>query len=1002
MFRTIYQYELKYWLRQPSTYLYALIIFSIGFVTLSGMATEPPIRFNKRLINSASFLLSMTRRFMYLLFFLIPILVGQSIQRDIELNRHTILYSYPILKRDYLWGKFWSSFTMVLLLGALLGLSYFLGFQMPWTNPDSLKPSQLIVYGQVFGIFLFPNLLCLSAIVFGLTTWSRNIYVGFMGILALCLITPLINVLLAKDTELYLAVFLDPMGIKAFGYYMNNWTVKEQNTLLLPIEGVVIWNRLLWLSISGFVFWLSYRRFQFTQTLDQTTPIFSRHKAIKEEINSSIGQKNALNFSRVTKVNLPEISLNFSAIQQLKNVWKLSSFEFNFLLKSKAFIGLMIVGLVFLLLYLTTVEARGETETLPMTYLMLKLPGQFYAGFINAITFLYAGVLVHRSRMAKVHFLVDASPIPNWVLLGSKMLALVKIQILLLSLVMISGMISQAYRGFYHFEIGQYVFNLFGLHLIHFAIWAMLALFIQNLLNNPYLGFFLLLLAPVGFISLSEFGPQFLDLHFLEQNMFRYNQAPGGVFGLDYSDMDGYGPDLIPYFLYKIYWALAGIVLLFGAALMMRRGLPHSFRERLSVAKQRFTGKLAIGLFTFLGAFLSMGFAFYYESNIVKEHFSRAERQTIFGAADQKYKHYESMEQPKIVTIKINMDLFPSKRQFKAKGEYLLINKTDKVIDTLILNYLSGLHTTYTFDRSIQPISKDTIADLCHFDLVLLTEGLQPKDSLKMTFESYNHPIGWLSTNDFVKNQGTYLTDSNFPRFGNYLSFLRGMHGLGKENVRPLPSDSTMLTQSFMSIDADRVDFEAIVSTEKGQTAVSPGKLLKYWTTDNRHYFHYKTQERIGVSYLFASGEFEVVKDKFKDIDLAIYYDKDHPYNIDGMRKGIKAGLAYCTENFSPYQYQQVRLVEYAGGHSAHAYPNTLPASEGSGFIADVDERETGGVAYPFAMAVHEVAHQWWGYQVLPAGVRGSKMVTESMAQYVETMVIKKEQGMGKPANGLN
>jgi hypothetical protein len=48
----------------------------------------------------------------------------------------------------------------------------------------------------------------------------------------------------------------------------------------------------------------------------------------------------------------------------------------------------------------------------------------------------------------------------------------------------------------------------------------------------------------------------------------------------------------------------------------------------------------------------------------------------------------------------------------------------------------------------------------------------------------------------------------------------------------------------------------------------------------------------------------------------------------------MKASLAYYSTHFSPYQFTQVRILEfprYAG--FAQAFPNTVPYSESIGFI---------------------------------------------------------------------
>ena len=63
--------------------------------------------------------------------------------------------------------------------------------------------------------------------------------------------------------------------------------------------------------------------------------------------------------------------------------------------------------------------------------------------------------------------------------------------------------------------------------------------------------------------------------------------------------------------------------------------------------------------------------------------------------------------------------------------------------------------------------------------------------------------------------------------------------------------------------------------------------------------------------YAFNSARYEVLKDKWRDVNLEIYYHKGHEYNLDRMMKGMKAALEYCSENFSPYQHKQARIIEF-------------------------------------------------------------------------------------------
>ena len=223
----------------------------------------------------------------------------------------------------------------------------------------------------------------------------------------------------------------------------------------------------------------------------------------------------------------------------------------------------------------------------------------------------------------------------------------------------------------------------------------------------------------------------------------------------------------------------------------------------------------------------------------------------------------------------------------------------------------------------------------------------------------------------------------------------RKKYDLPPNNLRPHPSDSLALGDTYISKDADWIDFEATVSTSKDQIAIAPGYLQKEWIENDRRYFYYKMDSKILNFYAFNSGRYQVKKEMFKGISLEIYYHKPHTFNIDRMMKGMKASLDYNSKNFSPYQHKQVRIIEFprTGGSFAQSFPNTIPFSEGVGFIADVDDEDTDGVDYPFAITVHEVAHQWWAHQVIGADVLGATMLSESMSEYVSLKVLEHQQG---------
>ena len=111
------------------------------------------------------------------------------------------------------------------------------------------------------------------------------------------------------------------------------------------------------------------------------------------------------------------------------------------------------------------------------------------------------------------------------------------------------------------------------------------------------------------------------------------------------------------------------------------------------------------------------------------------------------------------------------------------------------------------------------------------------------------------------------------------------------------------------------------------------------------------------------------------------------------MIESVKASLDYYTENFSPYQFREVRILEfprYSG--FAQSFPTTIPYSESIGFITRVMDDDD-DLDMPFFVTAHEVAHQWWGHQVVGARAQGSAIMVEAMAEYSALTVMEQRYG---------
>lgn len=980
MFSTIFKQELKYWFHKPVFYIYIAIFLLISFFLA---ATSAGIwdgiigtTGSSRIVNSPIGVVGLFNSLTILVFFLFPSIIGVSIYRDFKSEMHTILYSYPFTKTNYLFAKFFSGVAVVSMVVLVIALGMIIGFRFPGTNSEIVGDFKIMTYLQTYLIYILPNVLFFGAVVFAVVTFSRNIAAGFITVIILFFAQGAVATIFSDPEQAKLLAILDPFGSSASSYYTKYWTVSEQNELQIPIKELIIYNRLVWLAISSLIFGLVYKYFKFGQN------------AISISFRKSKGERvTKRNFSGITRITLPKVTHNYSFGQNLKTMWKLSNIDFKFIFKSLPFISILVVGILLLVGALFTVGEISGTKTLPVTWLMLLGGNVFSSLIINLCTFLYAGILVQRANTAKMNFLVDSTPIPNWTLMFSKLLALLKMQVILLTVIMVGGMLFQAYQGYYDFEIGHYLKELYGLKFLNYLIWAFLAIFIQTLVKNQYLGFFILLLITIVTPLLSFIG--------IELAVFKYNQGSG----YNYTDMNGYGSALSRYLWYKIYWVLGGTVLLILSILMWVRGLPNSFAERISIAKKRFTKPKIVSLGFIVAAFLTLGVTIYLETKSDNEFSSSKQSELNAVKWEKSYKKYETYKQPRIVALNADVHLYPKKKNYKASAIYTLVNKTDEAIDSIFLNH-NSLENTFEFNKSNTLVLEDTILN---FDIYQFDKKIQPGDTLQLTIHVKSTDNTSFQRNSPIIENGTFIRNSSmFPNLG-YVARgeltdneTRKKYDLPPNNLRPHPSDSTALGNTYISKDSDWIDFEATVSTSKDQIAIAPGYLQKEWVEGDRKYFHYKMDSKILNFYAFNSARYEVKKEVWNGISLEIYYHKPHRYNLDRMMKGMKASLTYSAKNFSPYQYRQLRIVEFPSGSFAQSFANTIPFAGDAGFIADVDDKNDDGVDFPFTITVHEVAHQWWAHQVIGADVLGATMLSESMSEYVALKVLEHQNGKAK------
>lgn len=973
MLGSIIKFELKYQLTSP-VFIAAFTIFfllTFGGVTIDQIQVGSTGAVN---VNSPHAISQNILIWSLFGIFLPTAFLVSGILRDAAYKTEELFFSSPVKEKDYLLGRFVGGFVATVLAFMAVPLAILIGSMMPWLDPENVGPLVLSHYFYTFFIFGVLNLLVAGLFMFtvaNLTRSNATTYAALVGLLILYFVG---SALLTDPEYRQLVSIADPFAVNTYFEMVRYWTPFEMNAETVPFEGNLLINRILWLGVAIALFLFNLTTFSFRKRASWRPFARKKKVALKEEAFVPV------------HIELPKaLPLQGIAVDWRQFMSRVM-FEVMGVVKSVAFWILLVLGLLNAIGALMNMGAFFGTPVYPVTRLMINLVTGTFTLVPMIVVVYYAAELIWRERNVQFSDIVDATPTPSWVFIYSKFIAMVVVLMGLFIVSLLGAVGVQTFRGYTDYEFDQYLVRLFVDFGIPFAMIAALSIFAQVLTNNRWLGMLVMVIYIISTFVLANMG--------YEDYLYRFGQSPGAP----YSDMNGYGHFMAMTLWFHLYWGLFSIVLLVFAYLLWNRGSLTSIWKRLVALPRAMTPTTAIILMITLGGFAATGKWIHHNTHVLNEYITQKDQERLAATYEKTYRELEDVVQPKITDVYIDVDIFPYERRYGAEGSYVLVNKSDAPIDTVYVGY--GLAAT-PLNTVIEGASLANADEDFSFYEFRFDEPLQPGAQTRLSFKVE-------VTNPGFRNSGNVATvNYNGTFFNNteampYIGFSRDLMLQDKqarrrqdldpiERLPELENEEEWYKNPFTP-NSDYVTFKTTVSTSEDQIAIAPGYLQNEWVEDGRRFFTYEMTAPILNFYAWLSADYEVREEWWNDVVLQIFYHEPHDFNLDNMFKGMSDSLTYFTENFSPYQHKQMRILEFPAYQTfAQSFPNTVPFSEGIGFIADL--RDPDDLDYVYYVTSHEVAHQWWAHQVISGNVQGATMIVESFSQYSALMVMEKEFG---------
>ena len=490
------------------------------------------------------------------------IILGDVVIRDFRLGVDSLIFSKPISRVSYIFGKFLGNFFVLVCCQSAFAITFFLLQWVPFSRMVRM-PVTVAPFFKHFFIVVVISHLGLAAIYFAAGTLTRNAKVVYGLAASFYPVYVAVQLMILKYTPHVFNILLDPLGAQLGqhgGLMMNPWALKPDfiNHAVMTYNLEQIANRTWIVTASTLLLVFVSRRFRIDPLVKYSNELtFLSLSETKDEriaytapvgvFGPHIGATSARD-----RVCLPKVTSTQGPAATRFKILAAMKIEFQLLRAERGLI--VLVPLVVLVSFLNFPTFRVTPEiTYSVTYA---------TGIANTLLFLltcmivfYTGESMHRDREVKIEPVVWSTPAPNSVFLLSKFLVMTSMCLALVAVVCVFGFVTQLFRDQTPFDLRPYLIIYAVLVVPSIAFLGAMVVFLNVLLRNKYLVYVVATALGAGLIYFYNNG----------HNHWLYNPVLYGLW--KYPDLTN--ANILGYRLYCL--ALSAVLLMLAHVLFQRK-----------------------------------------------------------------------------------------------------------------------------------------------------------------------------------------------------------------------------------------------------------------------------------------------------------------------------------------------------------------------------------------------------------------------------------------------
>jgi len=503
------------------------------------------------------------------------VIMAEPVRRDFRLEIDALIFSKPVSRTQYLLGKFFGSFFVLVCCQASFAATLIL-LQVVHPSQTVVLPFTLLPYFRHFIMIVVISYALFAAIYFTVGTLTRSPKIVYVLAIAYYPLNMIYAIFFLKALSPRWRVLLSPLMLREVE--ISPWGQGPQwvDQLVISYTPIMFANRGLVILAAAVCLTIVILRFRIAEPPAKAENFSWLNLSAGSEVlyfdppmleptpghtASDVGIVR-VEAAEAKKIAVPNVvSANAGLRANLAKLTAALGVEFRLLLSERS-----LIVIVPLATFLSILEVAfyNIPPTVSYSAAYATNTAKLLLLFLIGITVFYTGEAMHRDREVRIEPVLWATPVPNSVLLLSKFLTTLWLMLFLIALVGLLASLIQLFKRQTPVEISAYLitYSVVLLPTVVFITAASIAL--NVLLREKYLVYGVSIALASGLLYLYNLG----------HNHWLYNPALYQLW--TYSDLTGAGSGRI--LTQRIYWLALSCLCLAFAHFGYRRKSNKGFR----------------------------------------------------------------------------------------------------------------------------------------------------------------------------------------------------------------------------------------------------------------------------------------------------------------------------------------------------------------------------------------------------------------------------------------